>query len=38
MEFCDGHSEHSRGTAFFDWRNDDILKRWSRDNKTHPYP
>jgi prepilin-type N-terminal cleavage/methylation domain-containing protein/prepilin-type processing-associated H-X9-DG protein len=38
MQFCDGHSEHSRGTAFFDWRNDDILKRWSRDNKTHPYP
>jgi len=35
MSFCDGHVEHGRGSVFYDWRNDEILRRWSRDNKTH---
>jgi prepilin-type N-terminal cleavage/methylation domain-containing protein/prepilin-type processing-associated H-X9-DG protein len=35
MGFCDGHVESDRTRAFFDWRNDDILKRWNRDNKAH---
>jgi len=35
MIFCDGHSEHSRGPAFFDWSKDDVLRRWSRDNQVH---
>jgi prepilin-type N-terminal cleavage/methylation domain-containing protein/prepilin-type processing-associated H-X9-DG protein len=37
MVFCDGHVEHGRGPAFFDWRKDEILKRWSRDNQVHRY-
>jgi prepilin-type N-terminal cleavage/methylation domain-containing protein/prepilin-type processing-associated H-X9-DG protein len=35
MVFCDGHSEQGRGRTFFDWRSDEILKRWSRDNRAH---
>ena len=35
MAFCDGHVERGRGRAFFDWRSDEVLKRWSRDNKAH---
>ena len=33
--FCDGHVEHKRGPAFFDWTKDDVLKLWSRDNQAH---
>jgi len=35
MAFCDGHVEHGRGAAFYDWRKDDVLRRWSRDNQVH---
>jgi prepilin-type processing-associated H-X9-DG protein len=35
MVFCDAHVEHGNVRTFFDWRNDEILKRWSRDNKAH---
>jgi prepilin-type processing-associated H-X9-DG protein len=36
MSFCDGHVEHGPAKVFYDWRNDEILRRWSRDNKVHP--
>ena len=35
MVFCDGHSEKGRGPTFFDWRRDDVLRRWNRDNIAH---
>jgi prepilin-type processing-associated H-X9-DG protein len=35
MVFCDGHSEQGRGPIFFDWRSDEVLKRWNRDNRAH---
>jgi len=35
MVFCDGHSEQGRGRTFFDWRSDEVLKLWSRDNRAH---
>ncbi len=35
MAFCDGHVEHGETPAFFDWRKDEALKHWSRDNKAH---
>jgi prepilin-type processing-associated H-X9-DG protein len=35
MSFCDGHVEHGPGKVFYDWRNDEILRRWSRDNQVH---
>ena len=35
MVFCDGHSEKGRGPTFFDWRYDDVLRHWNRDNMAH---
>jgi prepilin-type N-terminal cleavage/methylation domain-containing protein/prepilin-type processing-associated H-X9-DG protein len=35
MGCCDGHVEGGRTSAFFDWRNEEILKRWNFDNQVH---
>jgi prepilin-type N-terminal cleavage/methylation domain-containing protein/prepilin-type processing-associated H-X9-DG protein len=35
MAFCDGHVEHGSVMTFFDWRKDEVVKRWSRDNIAH---
>ncbi|PYK97139.1 MAG: hypothetical protein DME19_17290 [Verrucomicrobia bacterium] len=33
--FCDGHVENGSLGMFFDYRNDEVLKLWNRDNKAH---
>ena len=33
--FCDGHVENGRLETFFDWRKDEVLKLWNRDNQPH---
>jgi prepilin-type N-terminal cleavage/methylation domain-containing protein/prepilin-type processing-associated H-X9-DG protein len=35
MVFCDGHLEHGKIATFFDFNNDEVLKRWNRDNIAH---
>jgi len=35
MVFCDGHVERGSARTFFDFNNDEVLKRWNRDNKAH---
>jgi prepilin-type N-terminal cleavage/methylation domain-containing protein/prepilin-type processing-associated H-X9-DG protein len=35
MVMCDGHVESGRLEKFFDWKTDDVLKRWNRDNEVH---
>jgi prepilin-type processing-associated H-X9-DG protein len=36
MAFCDGHVENLKPAALFDLRQDEIRKRWNRDNLPHP--
>jgi prepilin-type N-terminal cleavage/methylation domain-containing protein/prepilin-type processing-associated H-X9-DG protein len=33
--FCDGHVENGSLEMFFDYRKDEVLKLWNRDNKAH---
>ena len=33
--FCDGHVENGGPETFFDFRNDEVLKLWNRDNQPH---
>ena len=33
--FCDGHVENGRLEKFFDWRKDEVLRLWNRDNEPH---
>ena len=35
MAFCDGHVEGGKLAKFFDWRKDQVLRRWNRDNEPH---
>jgi prepilin-type N-terminal cleavage/methylation domain-containing protein/prepilin-type processing-associated H-X9-DG protein len=34
--FCDGHVENGRLEKFYDYRNDEVLKLWNRDNVARP--
>ena len=33
--FCDSHVENPRTERLFDWRRDEVLSRWNRDNIAH---
>jgi prepilin-type processing-associated H-X9-DG protein len=33
--FCDGHVENGRLEDYFDYRKDEVLKLWNRDNEPH---
>ncbi len=33
--FCDGHVEHGALAKFFDFRKDEVLMLWNRDNQPH---
>ncbi len=33
--FCDGHVELLKPQRLFDWREDEVLKHWNRDNLPH---
>jgi len=35
MVFCDGHVENAPGSRFYDYRKDDVLKRFNIDNLPH---
>jgi prepilin-type N-terminal cleavage/methylation domain-containing protein/prepilin-type processing-associated H-X9-DG protein len=34
--FCDGHTENHRTRELFDGRQNNVVKRWNRDNLPHP--
>ncbi len=34
--FCDGHTENHRTRELFDGAQDNVVKRWNRDNLPHP--
>jgi prepilin-type processing-associated H-X9-DG protein len=35
MLFCDGHVGNGRLKEFFDWQNDEVLKRWNRNHEAN---
>jgi prepilin-type N-terminal cleavage/methylation domain-containing protein/prepilin-type processing-associated H-X9-DG protein len=36
VAFCDGHTENHRTRELFDGNQDNVVKRWNRDNQPHP--
>lgn len=38
MLFCDGHVEGGKLRKFFNYNDDNVMRRWSRDNQTHRKP